>query len=291
LLCIGPAEPSWVNLTLRLDGEGCLEPKFHWVSSRDEALGILRTEGFDCILIAEGTRPVGGLPELSPVAVARAIRASGYDDPIVLVASRLDAAGWAEACEKECEILIAQHPWESPALVPVVKRAIRRIDLLRENHRLSITQHRRVVRERAESEHLLNQQRQLITELQALVRDDAVGEADDASMLDDARSLLGSVRRSKFALPDEVKDYYHELLRTHVIMGCGSLGAEIARLAELISEAGLSPREALEVHLERVEALVRGLGSRSARHVMARADLLALELMIHLGECYQRRAA
>jgi hypothetical protein len=25
--------------------------------------------------------------------------------------------------------------------------------------------------------------------------------------------------------------------------------------------------------------------------VMARADLLALELMIHLGECYQRKAS
>jgi hypothetical protein len=31
------------------------------------------------------------------------------------------------------------------------------------------------------------------------------------------------------------------------------------------------------------------LGNRSTRHIMARADLLALELMIHLGECYRRR--
>ncbi len=85
----------------------------------------------------------------------------------------------------------------------------------------------------------------------------------------------------------DAQAYYQELLRTYVIMGSGGLGAEIAKLAELLAVAGLSPRQALELHLERVEELVRGLGSRSTRHVMARADLLALELMIHLGECYQ----
>jgi hypothetical protein len=47
----------------------------------------------------------------------------------------------------------------------------------------------------------------------------------------------------------------------------------------------------LDVHLERVEALVQGLGNRSARHVLARADLLALELMMALGEHYRQRCA
>ena len=73
-------------------------------------------------------------------------------------------------------------------------------------------------------------------------------------------------------------------------MGSGSLGTEIAQLAHLLAEVGLSPRDTLSLHLERVEGLVRGLGNRSTRHVMARADLLALELIIHLGECYQHSA-
>ena len=90
-------------------------------------------------------------------------------------------------------------------------------------------------------------------------------------------------------LPPEFDDYYQELLRTYVIMGSGNLVAEIVKLADLLSLAGLAPREVLELHLARVERLVRGLGNRSTRHVMARADLLALELMIHLGECYQRQ--
>ena len=57
----------------------------------------------------------------------------------------------------------------------------------------------------------------------------------------------------------------------------------------VLAQARLTPREVLDFHLVRVERMVRGLGNRSTRHVMARADLLALELMIHLGECYQRR--
>ena len=35
--------------------------------------------------------------------------------------------------------------------------------------------------------------------------------------------------------------------------------------------------------------LVQGLGNRSARHVMNRADLLVLEVMGHLADGYRRR--
>jgi hypothetical protein len=91
-------------------------------------------------------------------------------------------------------------------------------------------------------------------------------------------------------LPAEFDDYYQELLRTYVIMGSGNLAAEIVKLAEVLSQAAFTPRQVLDLHLVRVERLVRGLGNRSTRHVMARADLLALELMVRLGECYQRRA-
>jgi hypothetical protein len=93
------------------------------------------------------------------------------------------------------------------------------------------------------------------------------------------------------SLPPEINTYYHELLRTYVIMGSGNLSGEIAKLADLLTVAGCGPREVLSLHLERVESLVGGLGNRSTRHIMARADLLALELMIYLSESYRRRCA
>ena len=38
-----------------------------------------------------------------------------------------------------------------------------------------------------------------------------------------------------------------------------------------------------------LEEMIHGLGSRSARHVMNRADMLILEVMIHLTEQYRNR--
>ena len=73
-------------------------------------------------------------------------------------------------------------------------------------------------------------------------------------------------------------------------MGSGSMANEIAETADQLVAASLSPPEALQLHLAAVESLVKGLGNRSARHVMARADLLAIELMTHLAHRSQRTA-
>jgi hypothetical protein len=43
------------------------------------------------------------------------------------------------------------------------------------------------------------------------------------------------------------------------------------------------------LHLKVVEEQVRGLGNRSARHVMNRADLLVVDVMVHLAERYRER--
>lgn len=267
LLCIGALEPSWVSLTLQLDAEGCMEPIFQWVSTAGEALALLRKESFDCLLInhmlLDGPENAGN----SSLHLVRAVRASGCDDPVVVVAASADDATWSEACQLQVEVLLTPNGLESMAVVPMLKRALQRVELVRENHRMAMSERRRLTRERNEAGHLLNEQRQIISDLTELTRHLTEPQAAE--------------------LPGEFNDYYQELLRTYVIMGSGGLGAEIAKLAELLEVAGLSPRQALELHLERVEDLVRGLGSRSTRHVMARADLLALELMIHLGECYQ----
>ena len=45
----------------------------------------------------------------------------------------------------------------------------------------------------------------------------------------------------------------------------------------------------MQMHIHVLEELIGGLGSRSARHVMNRADLLILEVMVHLADGYRRR--
>ena len=283
LLCVGPREPSWVGLTLQLDAEGGIEPQFRWVSSAAEALTLLRDDPFDAVLIAAVSSDGRTDAFAEAASLVKAIRASGCEDPLVLLAPRISDADWLDLSREECELLQSARLWDSPALASVLKRAIFRSEQTRQSRRLEIAQTKRMARERGEAEHLLDQQRRIIDDLDATEATNVTRQA----MLD----CFGRATPYRTALPSEINSYYQELLRTYVIMGSGNLGGEIAKLADLLAVAGCGPREALSLHLERVESLVGGLGNRSTRHILARADLLALELMIHLGESYRRRVS
>jgi hypothetical protein len=91
-------------------------------------------------------------------------------------------------------------------------------------------------------------------------------------------------------LPPALADHYRELLRAYVIMGAGNLATEMSALAELLATAETSAQQAMQLHVEVLEELIQGLGNRSARHVMNRADLLALEVMGQLADRYRQRA-
>src|SRR5579872_3108285 len=254
LLCVGSAEPSWVSLTLQLDALGCVEPNFRWVSTANEALALLRDESFDCLLVRVNPDRQG--PGDEPLALARGIRAGGCADPIVIVTVATDDETWSEALRLNVDVLVSAKGWESSALVPAIERAVERGRMLHEIDRLTAADRRRLIRERDEADYLLSQQRQILTALQSLV---ANGNSDHAPA---ASSPAGAER---VALPREFDEYYQELLRTYVIMGSGNLTSEIGKLAELLSQGNLTPRDVLDLHLARVERLVRGLGNRSTR--------------------------
>lgn len=283
LLCVGSVEPSWVGLTLQLDARGCVEPSFNWVSTASEALTLLRDESFDCLLIRVASP--GETTEDGPLSLARGIRAGGCGDPVVVVSRSADDETWCEALQLKVDLLVSAKGWESTALVPAIQRAVERGQMLRDIDRLAAADRRRLIRERDEAGYLLQQQYAILSALeqQAGFRSPERAVGGDPGRGDGRPSRAGEV------LPPEFDNYYQELVRTYVIMGSGSLVSEIARLADLLAQAGLAPADVLDFHLLRVDRLVRGLGNRSTRHVMARADLLALELMVHLGDCYQRR--
>ena len=89
-------------------------------------------------------------------------------------------------------------------------------------------------------------------------------------------------------LPAELRAHYRELLRIHVMMGAGNLSEELERLAGLLVAAGISARQTARLHLDVAEEMVRGLGA-GAGHIMTRADLLILDVMLRLGDGYRRR--
>ena len=284
VLFVSAQHPVWVGLALRLDAIGCAEPRLEWVSTSEEALTLLRNDGFDCILLQ-----LNAETKATRLELLNAIRMSGCHDPVVLMLASPDDQVVLAACENQAEVLISPALWESPALLGVMQRAMQVQELSEENHRLQVDNHRRLVRERDEAERLLNQQRSMVEELQTLTYPNDMEESEQDLSLEHSQNRPDLKATSdEFSIPQEVQDYYHELLRTYVIMGSGSLKEEILQIAELLSAANLPPRHVLEFHLQCVEVIVRGLGNRSSRHVMSRADLLALEMMVHLGECYQK---
>jgi hypothetical protein len=273
LLCVSLDEPSWTMLALGLARHGCDEPQFRWCGDAAHALAALREEAFDCAMFLAGN----GSAELCyATGLLSAIAAAGHMDPILVVLRQPSDELLGELGAADCEILVSHDGWQSPVLPLWIARAIERAQRQRENARLASADQRRTLRERSEASSALQQQRRFLEE-------DSQRSAFENISLETLDGTDQAVRE----LPPQVAQYYEQLLRSTVMMGAGSLSSEVRQLAQLLVASGFTPRAALRLHIERVERLILGLGARGARHVMSRADLLAMELMIQIGDCYR----
>ena len=87
LLFVGPSEPPWALLALRLESAGCAQAEFDWESDVAAALARLRKTSFDCLIVLG---QAAGSPEPPATAVAtpreirfvEALRGSGSDEPL-----------------------------------------------------------------------------------------------------------------------------------------------------------------------------------------------------------------
>ncbi len=254
-------------------------------------LARLRDEAFDAVLISH----VPG--ELDALGMIEGYRAGCSDEAIVVLGSQSEQELSAMCYEVGADSYVCVNTTTTRNLIWVVARAVQRHQLLRENRRLTQAERRRLQQEHDEAEQLLGQQRALIRDLEALRATHGPGDESVERGHRPPRprragvSPLETPRQTPapHELPPELIQHYRELLRTYVIMGSGNLAGEMHRLAELLAMAGLSARQAMQLHVEVLEELIHGLGTRSTRHVMTRADLLVLEIMIHLAESYRRR--
>jgi DNA-binding NarL/FixJ family response regulator len=225
-------------------------------------LARLRDEVFDAVLVSHVA------DELNALDMVEGYRAGGADEPIVVLGTQSEQEMAALCYEVGADGYLCVHTATTRNLIWVLARAVQRHQLIRDNQRLLQAEEARLQRERDEAAGLLRQQRQLLDEAKPA----------------DARGELLPIR----SLPAELIDLYRELLRTYIIMGAGNLADELRHLAEMLVLAGLSVRQTLQLHLHVLEELIHGLGSRSTRHVMNRADLLALEVLLHVGDGYRR---
>jgi DNA-binding NarL/FixJ family response regulator len=251
----------------------------------DEAVGMasglarLREEAFDAVLVSHepGT--------LDALDLAEALRGGGSAEPLVLLGQQSEQEMSPLAFEAGADGYVCINTTTTRSLIWLVARAVERHRLIRENRRLSHAEQHRLSSEHRETQRLLEEQRSLLRELETA--GDVHAHADCAN---GSSGYAKSLRpQANLNLPPSLVAHYHELVRAYVIMGSGNLGDDMARVAELMADAGITAPETMQLHVCVVEEMVRGLGARSARHVMTRADLLMLEVMAHLSEVYRKR--
>ncbi|MCE9544763.1 MAG: hypothetical protein K8T25_04485 [Planctomycetia bacterium] len=234
--------------------------------SLEEAVGAasgmsrLHDETFDVILVGHDAG------DLNALNVVDGLRGTGAEDPIVVLGEPPESDLASDCFSAGADAYLCVGTSTAQNLIWEIQRAIERANLVRENRRLTDAEQQRLAHEQQEADRLLGHQRALLTDLSA---------------------TSAACDKSVAAVPEGLTNHYRDLLRAYVIMGSGNLTGEIGGLASLLAANGFTSRQIMEMHLAVLEEMVRTLGSRSVRHVIARADLLALEVMVHLAEGYR----
>jgi DNA-binding response OmpR family regulator len=282
VLYVTPREGAGHWLAQAFAADGATQIVLEEVVGVTAGLARLRDEVFDAMIV--GHDP----PMLDALEFVEGFRAGGGEEPVIILGSEppqhLDAVCYESGADDYC--CIAETTVR--ALLWRFARAIQRFNTSRENRRLIQAERQRLQQEHHEAERLLEQQRALIADLE-LLSVDHPHEAAEATADCLAQSAVRGPRGTALDLPEALTAHYRELLKAYVIMGSGNLTKEMASLAELLAASSISAQRTMQLHVEVLEELIAGLGNRSARHVMNRADLLALEVLGHLADGYRQR--
>lgn len=246
LLVVCPSPTVADQLAEALAGDRATKVFAESASDAESALARLRDKAFDALALVH----IPGV--LDALDLTEAIRGMGIEEPILVLGN--DDAGDFAALVYEIggDAYLHASSTSTRTLLWTLSRAMERSTLVRENRRLSECEKNRLRQEQDDVRRLLADQQMLV--------------------------------RTPCEVPTELKEHYRELLRTQVIMGAGNLTAEIESLALMLAGGKLTADQALSLHLEALEDLIRGLGPRSARHIMARADLLLIDLLARLAQ-------
>lgn len=231
----------------------------------------LREETFDVVLVRHAPA------ELNAIDWAEAHRATGADDPLVVLGREAEHVLASLCYEVGADAYLNCETTTARQLIWTVARAMECHTLARENRRLTELDRKRARLEHGEAERLLEQQRALL------------GGLEELSQAGDWRHTPRATKRVEHTLdlPSSLVAAYRDLLRAYLIMGAGSQATETASLADSLAASGMSAPRLMQLHVHVLEEALQGLGGRGARHVMSRADLLVLEVMAQLVERYR----
>jgi hypothetical protein len=259
LLALAAREPDWTHLAAQMALRYGTDLRLTWLNSGKQALLALRESTVDAVLIGE----LGDSWKVSAERIrdfVLAVQALDGSAALVVLLPVPDDLLQAELHDRDCTVCVSPRMWDSSALPAAVAEALRRRQRGHELQRLSTAHHRRLLREQADAESVLRLQRDVL------------------------RTLQG-------APAVEVGNWsarYDELLRASILSSPQWLAVAVAELVQDLFAVGCSPPEFLALHAERVQALAAGCAGRTSQQVLSRANLLALEVLAHLGERYRQ---
>jgi CheY-like chemotaxis protein len=294
LLHVGARQRDGLWLAKALAADSAAQVQLDIAHGGADAATRLRGEVYDAVLITHEP------PSLDALDFVAALRAGGAEEALLVLGESSEQELAPLAFETGADAYLRIAATTTRGLLWVLARAIERHRLIRENQRMRQAERQRNDVDQRESQRLLVHQRRLISDLETLhsLADDCPEDEANAGSPDcdsaptktrASHSAETTARGARSRLPAPLLEHYRELLRAHVMMGAGNLAGEMSSLADLLAGSAITAQQVLELHLEAVETLVDGLGRRSSRHVLSRADLLVLEVLMHLSEAYRRR--
>lgn len=267
LLALGPVCPDWERMFELLLRGGIQLGEAQWVDSLPAVMSYLRSEQWDCLVVNGGESDTRNLQQL-----LEGLRTAENSLPVVFISHPLNRELLGDLtpfAEYPLQILQTDAGWESPLLTWSIRHVCEFARLSQLAVRTEIESRQRHERERQEVELILRQQQRLLKGIVSL-------PAQSGPVL--------STEKQTPALRNE----YLKLLRQSVVQGTAASWND---LLPLIVDAGMNSGDILALHLTAVESLQVGVGEKSARHILQRAEQFLLETMVQLAETYRQRAA
>jgi DNA-binding response OmpR family regulator len=271
VLYITTASRTGAWLTEAFAADSAAEILLEEVAGQAAGVERLRDEVFDAILVSHEPG------ELDALDLIEGYRTGGAEEPIIVLGAASESEMAVLCYEVGADGYVCVPSSTTRNLIWVVARAVQQHRLVHENRRFHQVEQTRLQREQEEAQRLLREQRAAVEEFRSGPLQRHLPANGEGAMVGERLGIL----------PPELIGHYRELLRIYVIMGSGNLADELRRLARMLVSAGITTRQTAMMHLEVVGEMIQGLGARSSRHVMTRADLLILEVMMHLGEGYR----
>ena len=261
----------WLSSALAADGACSI--LVDEAADRNEGLQRLRQTSYDAVLISHEP------PQLDAFEWLESMQAGGLATPAIILGTAREADLAPLCFEAGAEAYISLHSATTRVLIWTVARARQRHQLWLENRRWRQADAQRTELDQQEQARLLDEYLSCAT---------SAGNApaiDQPAHPHTPESVTTEI--TSRALEPAWTAAYDELLRVCLMAGVTRQADGVASFAERWVKARLAPATLLQLHHQRLQAVLSTLGPRGTRHALQRGDQLIVQLLAQVAQAYR----